>query len=75
LIQYFAYKLLPNLIRKIDPKSSLEEFRGFENGNREIGDDYLKTVGIVIAGDGVEAASLVVGRNIKSEDKVIHFFS
>ena len=49
---------------------SLEEYREYENGNPEIGDDYLKTVGLIIAGDGVQAASLVVGRNIKSEEKV-----
>ena len=49
---------------------SLEEFREFENGNMEVGDDYLKTVGLIIAGDGVEAASIVIGRSIKSEEKV-----
>ena len=36
----------------------------------EVGDDYLKTVGLIIAGDGVEAASIVIGRTIKSEEKV-----
>lgn len=50
--------------------NSLEEFREFENGNMEIGDDYLKTVGLIIAGDGVEAASIVIGRTIKSEEKL-----
>ena len=49
---------------------SLEEFREFENGNMEVGDDYLKSVGILITGDGVEAASVVIGRNVKSEEKV-----
>ena len=51
---------------------SLEEFREFENGNMEVGDDYLKTVGLIIAGDGVEAASIVIGRTIKSEEKVVN---
>ena len=49
---------------------SLEEFRENEFGNVEVGDDYLKSVGIVIVGDNVQAASVVIGKNIKAEDKV-----
>ena len=49
---------------------SLEEYRQNEAGSLEFGQDYLKSVGIIIAGEGVEAASVVIGRNIKAEDKV-----
>jgi hypothetical protein len=40
----------------------------------DAGYDYLKSVGLLITGDGVEAASVVIGRNVKSEEKVRHPF-
>jgi hypothetical protein len=50
--------------------SSLEEYRDNESGNVEYGDDYLKSVGIVVVGEHVQAASIVVSKNVKAEDKV-----
>ncbi len=50
--------------------SSLEEYRDNESGNVEYGDDYLKSVGIVVVGEHVQAASIVVSKTVKAEDKV-----